>query len=211
MAVIHEDQRTVNFKIVYGGPPLGGKTTNVQYVHACLDPETRGDLISLSTAADRTLFFDFLAVDAPMPGGYTARFHLYTVPGQVIYNATYQLVLKQADGLVFVADSQMDRMVDNVQAWEILQANLKRNGQSLERIPLVFQYNKRDLPNVAPVEYLEFLLNSGPKRSPSFEASAAGGQNVLSTLNTVAQAVLNRFSAMMDVANKNREPQAAGV
>jgi len=199
MAVIHEDQRTVSFKIVYGGPPLGGKTTNVQHIHSCLDPETRGELVSLANTADRTLYFDFLAVEAAMPGGYKAKFNLYTVPGQVVYNATYQLVLKQADGLVFVADSQMDRMVDNLQAWEMLEKNLTNNGQSLDRIPLVLQYNKRDLPNVAPVEYMEYLLNSGTRRFYSFEAAAVHGHNVLSTLNTVSHAVLSRFNAAMQL------------
>lgn len=209
MAVIHEDQKTVSFKIVYGGPPLGGKTTNVQHVHSCLDPATRGELISLSTAADRTLFFDFLAVDASMPNGYKARFNLYTVPGQIIYNATYQLVLRQADGLVFVADSQMDRMVDNMQAWEVLQANLKRNGQSLDRIPLVLQYNKRDLPNVAPAEYMEYLLNSGQRRFYSYEAAASHGHNVLSTLNAISHQVLSRFAEKMASENQLSQPAAA--
>ncbi len=208
MAFIHEDKKTVNFKIVYCGPPLGGKTTNVQHIHSCLDPGTRGELVSLSTAADRTLFFDFLAVDASMPNGYRAKFHLYTVPGQFVYNATYQLVLRQADGLVFVADSQLDRMADNVQAWETLDANLNRNGQSLERIPMVLQYNKRDLPNAAPVEYLEYLLNQGSRRFYSFEAAASRGQNVLSTLNTISHEVLNRFAAAMEGAAPGRSAPA---
>lgn len=197
MAVIHEKNRTVSFKIVYGGPPLGGKTTNVRHIHSCLAPETRGELVSLNSTADRTIFFDFLAIETPLPNGYQAKFQLYTVPGQVLYNATYQLVLRQADGIVFVADSQMDRMIDNLQAWEILQSNLQRNDQSLERIPLVLQYNKRDLPNVAPVEYLEYLLNNGPQRFYSFEASAMHGHNVLSTLNTLSHLILERFNAML--------------
>ncbi|TLD70108.1 GTPase domain-containing protein [Phragmitibacter flavus] len=211
MAVIHEEQRTVSFKIVYGGPPLGGKTTNVQHIHSCLDPDTRSDLVSLASAADRTLFFDFLAIDAPMPNGYQAKFHLYTVPGQVLYNATYQLVLRQADGIVFVADSQMDRMVDNIQAWEILQTNLKRNGQSLDRIPLVLQYNKRDLPNVAPIEYMEYLLNSGERRFYSYEGAAAHGHNVLSTLNTISHSVLTRFNAMMEAERQNATVEAVSA
>jgi mutual gliding-motility protein MglA len=208
MAVIHEEDRTVSFKIVFCGAPLCGKTTNVQHIHSCLDPASRGQLISLSTAADRTLFFDFLAVEAAMPGGYKAKFHLYTVPGQVVYNATYQLVLKQADGLVFVADSQLDRMSDNVNAWAALEANLERNGQSLDRIPLVLQYNKRDLPNAAPVEYLEYLHNNGPRRFYSFEAAAGHGHNVLTTLNAVSHEVLNRFAAMMEGhSNESEAPQ----
>lgn len=194
MAVIHEDRRTVSFKIVYCGTPIGGKTTNIQHIHACLNPATRGELISLSTAADRTLFFDFLAVEAPLAGGYTAKFQLYTVPGQVLYNSTYQLVMQQADGLVFVADSQLDRMRDNVQAWQNFQANLRKNGQSLDHIPLVLQYNKRDLPNAAPVEYLEYLLNNGVRRFYSYESAASRGHNVLTTLNSISHEVLTRFA-----------------
>ncbi|RBP37304.1 hypothetical protein DES53_11442 [Roseimicrobium gellanilyticum] len=197
MAVIHEDRRTVSFKIVYCGTPIGGKTTNLQHIHKCLDPASRGELVSLSTAADRTLFFDFLAVEAPIMNGYTAKFQLYTVPGQVVYNATYQLVMRQADGLVFVADSQLDRMADNLKSWEIFHANLRGNEQSLDRIPLVLQYNKRDLPNAAPVEYLDYLLNNGQRRHYSFEANAARGHNVLSTLNAISHEVLTRFSQCM--------------
>lgn len=196
MAVIHKEQRTVTFKIVYCGTPLCGKTTNAAHIHACLDPSTRGDLISLSTSEDRTLFFDFLAVEAAMPDGYKAKFNLYTVPGQVMYNATYQLVLRQADGIVFVADSQLDRMVDNIQAWSNLEANLRLNDQSLDRIPLVLQYNKRDLPNAAPVEYMEYLLNSGPRRFYSFEAAAGCGHNVLTTLNAISHEVLGRYASL---------------
>jgi len=197
MAVIHADRRTVNFKIVYCGTPIGGKTTNLQHIHACLDPKSRGELVSLSTTADRTLFFDFLAVEAPILNGYTAKFQLYTVPGQAVYNATYQLVLQQADGLVFVADSQMDRMRENVQAWDNFRNNLRLNGQSLDELPLVIQYNKRDLPNAAPVEYLEYLINQGTLRCQSFEASAARGHNVLTTLNAISHEVLGRFMARM--------------
>lgn len=197
MAVIHEDRRTVSFKIVYCGTPIGGKTTNLQHIHSCLDPASRGELVSLSTAADRTLFFDFLAVEAPIMNGYTAKFQLFTVPGQVVYNATYQLVMRQADGLVFVADSQLDRMGENVQSWETFHANLRRNAQSLDRIPLVLQYNKRDLPNAAPVEYMEHLLNNGTRKHYSFEANAARGHNVLATLNAISHEVLTRFSQCM--------------
>lgn len=197
MAVIHADRRTVSFKIVYCGTPIGGKTTNLQHIHSCLDPKSRGELVSLSTTADRTLFFDFLAVEAPILNGYTAKFQLYTVPGQAVYNATYQLVLQQADGLVFVADSQMDRMRENVQAWDNFRNNLRLNGQSLDELPLVIQYNKRDLPNAAPVEYLEYLINQGTHRCQSYEASAARGHNVLTTLNAISHEVLGRFMSRM--------------
>ncbi len=195
MAAIFHDTRTVSFKIVYCGTPMGGKTTNLQHVHRCLDPGARSDLISVNTAADRTLFFDFLAVDAPSLNGYRTRFNLYTVPGQVIYNATYQLVLRQADGVVFVADSQMDRQRDNVQAWQNFEANLRLNGQSIEHMPIVLQHNKRDAANAAPIEYMEYLLNSGPRRYYSYEASASRGHNVLTTLNAVSHLVLHRFAS----------------
>ena len=162
MPVLNLEQKTVSFKIVYCGTPLSGKTANLQQIHAKLDPEGRSDLVSLSTARDRTLFFDFLSVESAALPGHKTAFHLYTVPGQVTYNATLQLVLRQADGIVFVADSQMDRQRDNIQAFQALDANLRLNGSSLDRLPLVLQYNKRDLPNAAPVEYLEFLLNNRP-------------------------------------------------
>ncbi|SKA81540.1 hypothetical protein SAMN02745166_00774 [Prosthecobacter debontii] len=193
MPSIHPDQKTVNFKIVYCGTPLSGKTANLHQIHAKLDPQGRSDLVSLSTAQDRTLFFDFLSVESAAIPGYKTSFHLYTVPGQVTYNATLQLVLRQADGVVFVADSQLDRQRDNVLAFQALEANLRLNGSSLDRLPLVLQYNKRDLPNAAPVEYLEFLLNNRPVPWLSFEADARGGRNILATLNAISQAVLAQF------------------
>jgi signal recognition particle receptor subunit beta len=191
-SIQHED-RTVSFKIVYCGTPLCGKTTNIQQIHAKLDPRGRSDLVSLSTAQDRTLFFDFLSVEADAIPGYKTTFHLYTVPGQVTYNATLQLVLRQADAVVFVIDSQMDRQRDNLQAFQSLEANLRLNDSSIERLPVVLQYNKRDLPNAAPVEYLEYLFNNRPVPLLSFEADARGGRNVLATLNAVSQAVLHQF------------------
>lgn len=214
MAAIHKAERTVSFKIVYCGSPLCGKTSNVQYVHSCLQPATRGDLISLSTAADRTLFFDFLAVEAAVIHGYQTRFHLYTVPGQVTYRASFQMVLKQADGIVFVADSQIDRQRENLDAFAALEANLRLNGQSIDRIPLVLQYNKRDLPNVASVEYMEHVLNNRPNRFLSFEASATQGTNVLTTLNAVSQTILHRFRKLIEQRAQSADenaPTAAGV
>lgn len=193
MPVLNLEQKTVSFKIVYCGTPLSGKTANLQQIHAKLDPQGRSDLVSLSTARDRTLFFDFLSVESAALPGHKTAFHLYTVPGQVTYNATLQLVLRQADGIVFVADSQMDRQRDNIQAFQALDANLRLNGSALDRLPLVLQYNKRDLPNAAPVEYLEFLLNNRPQPWLSFEAEARAGRNVLATLNAISQSVLTRF------------------
>lgn len=193
MPSIHHEDRTVSFKIVYCGTPLCGKTTNIQQIHAKLDPRGRSDLVSLSTAQDRTLFFDFLSVEADAIPGYKTTFHLYTVPGQVTYNATLQLVLRQADAVVFVIDSQMDRQRDNLQAFQSLEANLRLNDSSVDRLPIVLQYNKRDLPNAAPVEYLEYLFNNRPVPLLSFEADARGGRNVLATLNAVSHAVLHQF------------------
>lgn len=193
MPAILAQERIIRFKIVYCGTPLCGKTESLKQIHAKLDPSGRGDLLSLSTRKDRTVFFDFLSIDSEALPGYRTSFQLYTVPGQVTYNATLQLVLQQADGVVFVADSQLDRQRDNVDAFQNLEANLRLNGQSAEEVPIVLQYNKRDLSNAAPVEYLEFLLNNGPTRRLSFEASAATGQNILATLQAVCQLALERF------------------
>ena len=193
MPSINHDDHTVSFKIVYCGTPLSGKTTNLQQIHAKLDPKGCSDLLSLSNAQDRTLFFDFLAIEADALPRYKTTFHLYTVPGQITYNATLQLVLRQADGVVFVADSQMDRQRDNLQSLQSLEANLRMNGSSLDRLPIVLQYNKRDLPNAAPVEYLEYLFNNRPVPFLSFESDARTGRNVLATLNAISQAVLNQF------------------
>lgn len=206
MAVINHDTREVAFKLVYCGTPLGGKTTNLQYIHSRIDRHQRGDLISLATPADRTLFFDFLPVHTVVINGFRTRFLLYTVPGQVRYNATRQMVLKGADGIVFVADSQLDRMEDNVTAWNGMEQNLADNGQSLDRLPAVMQYNKRDLPGIAPVSYLEYLLNNRVRRLPAFEASAATGYNVFHTLNALAQEVLRRFH---DVSARAAAPAGA--
>jgi mutual gliding-motility protein MglA len=210
MASIRHDEKLVTFKIVYCGTPLCGKTTNLRLIHEKLDPSGRTDLVSMSTAADRTLFFDFLSVEAAAIPGYRTSFHLYTVPGQITYNATLQLVLRQADGVVFVADSQMDRQRDNIQAFQNLDANLRLNGSSLETLPIVLQYNKRDLPNAAPVEYMEFLLNNRPERFLSFEAEAQNGRNVLATLNAISQNVLARFQSQVN-ALQNPAPDRLGT
>jgi len=197
MAVINHDTREVSFKLVYCGTPMGGKTTNLSFIHSRLGADHRGDLVALAAANDRTLFFDFLPVHTMVINGYHTKFMLYTVPGQITYNATMQMVLKQADGVVFVADSQMDRQRDNLQSWQNLEANLRLNGSSIERLPVVLQYNKRDVPNAAPVEYLEFLLNNRPNRYISFEAEASRGRNVLASLNAVSQQVLTQFHEQM--------------
>lgn len=197
MPAIRPDEKSISFKIVYCGTPLSGKTTNLRCIHSRLDPVGRGDLVAVSTSRDRTLFFDFLALETAAIPGYKITFNLYTVPGQIVYNTTMQLVLKQADGVVFVADSQLDRQRDNLQAMQNLEANLRLNGRSIDSIPLVLQYNKRDLPNLAPVEYMEFLLNQRSLRSHSFPADASTGRNVLNTLNAISSQVLERFQSQL--------------
>ena len=196
MALINHETKEVTFKIVYCGTPLGGKTTNLTHIHTKVDEQQRGDLVSLATSTDRTLFFDFLPVHATEISGYQTRFQLYTVPGQVHYNATRQLVLHRADGLVFVADSTPDRLEANYHSFHAMIQNVRNNGADPARLPITLQYNKRDTPGATPTSELERYLNNGAvggTRLPAFEAIATGGQNVLATLNSVTQEVLRRF------------------
>jgi mutual gliding-motility protein MglA len=190
MSIINYAARVINFKVVYYGPGLAGKTANLQNIHQCLPDGNKGKMISLATGDDRTLFFDFLPVSALGVRGFTTRFQLYTVPGQTHYNMTRKLVLRGVDGVVFVADSQWDRLRDNVESYRNLDENLKEYGLNLATIPLVMQYNKRDLDRIAPMDYMEFLLNRGERRVPSFEAVAVDGTGVFDTLNTVSRLVL---------------------
>src|SRR4026207_396157 len=159
--MINYASREINCKIVYYGPGLGGKTTNLEHVYGKVKPDTRGKLISLATETERTLFFDFLPVDLGTIRGFKTRFHLYTVPGQVYYNASRKLILKGVDGIVFVADSQIERMEANVESMQNLYDNMAEYGYDLTKIPFVVQYNKRDLPNAAPIEELQENLNPG--------------------------------------------------
>ncbi len=161
MSMINYASREINCKIVYYGPGLGGKTTNLEYVYGKVSPSTRGKLISLATETERTLFFDFLPVDLGTIRGFRTRFHLYTVPGQVYYNASRKLILKGVDGVVFVADSQTDRAEANVESMQNLYDNMAAYGYDLTRMPFIVQYNKRDLPNAAPIEELQEMLNPG--------------------------------------------------
>lgn len=161
MSMINYASREINCKIVYYGPGLGGKTTNLEHVYRKVSPETRGKLISLATESERTLFFDFLPVDLGTIRGFKTRFHLYTVPGQVYYNASRKLILKGVDGIVFVADSQMERMEANQESMQNLYDNMTEYGYDLTRMPFVVQYNKRDLPNAAPLAELQDALNPG--------------------------------------------------
>jgi signal recognition particle receptor subunit beta len=199
MSIINYASREIQFKIVYYGPALCGKTTNLAYIHQRISPQNRGDLVSLATAADRTLFFDFLPLNAVVIKGFVTKFQLYTVPGQVIYNATRQLVLRSVDGVVFVADSQWEKMEENVESFKNLADNLARQNVAIDDMPCVLQYNKRDLPNVAPLNYMEYVLNNRQKRLQSFESVSSTGQNVFATLNAVSQILLHKFNKQNDV------------
>jgi mutual gliding-motility protein MglA len=173
MSMINYASREINCKIVFYGPGLGGKTTNLEHVYSKVQPDTRGKLISLATETERTLFFDFLPVDLGTIRGFKTRFHLYTVPGQVYYNASRKLILKGVDGIVFVADSQVERMEANQEAMQNLYDNMSEYGYDLTRMPFVIQYNKRDLPNAAPVRELQAALN------PGWEVQDAAKQRVM--------------------------------
>jgi signal recognition particle receptor subunit beta len=161
MSMINYASREINCKIVFYGPGLGGKTTNLEHVYSKVQPDTRGKLISLATETERTLFFDFLPVDLGTIRGFKTRFHLYTVPGQVYYNASRKLILKGVDGIVFVADSQTERMEANMEAMQNLYDNMAEYSYDLTKMPFVVQYNKRDLPNAAPIRELQAALNPG--------------------------------------------------
>jgi signal recognition particle receptor subunit beta len=188
MTFINYASREINCKIVYYGPGLCGKTTNLQYIFDKTNPAAKGKLISLATETDRTLFFDFLPLELGTVRGFKTRFHLYTVPGQVFYDASRKLILKGVDGVIFVADSQVERMDANVEAIENLDTNLRTQGYDLSAIPYVLQLNKRDLPNVASVAEMKQLLTK--KNEPIFEAVAAKGPGVFETLKGVAKLVL---------------------
>ncbi len=188
MSFINYSSREINCKIVYYGPGLCGKTTNLQYIYRRTNPEQKGKLISLATETERTLFFDFLPLALGDIRGFRIRFHLYTVPGQVFYAASRKLILKGVDGVVFVADSQIERMDANMESLEDLKINLAEQGYELERLPFTIQYNKRDLPNVAPLQEMNRALN--PNGVPWHEAVAIKGTGVFETLKSVAKQVL---------------------
>ncbi|MEX0907501.1 MAG: GTPase domain-containing protein [Gemmatimonadota bacterium] len=192
MSMINYASREINCKLVYYGPGLGGKTTNLEYVYNKVNPETRGKLISLATEQERTLFFDFLPVDLGSIRGFKTRFHLYTVPGQVYYNASRRLILKGVDGLVFVADSQAERMDANIAALENLYENLADYGYDASQLPIVLQWNKRDLPSAVPVDELRRQLN--PMGLHEHEAVAVSGVGVFDTLKAVSKLVLKSLS-----------------
>ena len=220
MSMINYASREINCKLVYYGPGLGGKTTNLEFVYNKVAPTARGKMISLATETERTLFFDFLPVDLGTIRGFKVKFHLYTVPGQVYYNASRKLILKGVDGVVFVADSQIERMDANLEAMQNLYENMSQHGYDVTRIPFAVQYNKRDLPNAAPVAELQAALNPGwpleevtrqratpdpdheseflvwqqdgqwLERAPYFEAVAVTGEGVFDTLKAISKSVV---------------------
>jgi mutual gliding-motility protein MglA len=191
MSFINYSSREINCKLVYYGPGLGGKTTNLQFIYARTSPEAKGKMISLATETERTLFFDFLPLSLGEIRGFKTRFHLYTVPGQVFYDASRKLILKGVDGVIFVADSQNERMEANSESLENLRSNLSEQGYNLDKLPYIIQYNKRDLPNAAPLDELRQLLN--PTHVPEFEACATTGIGVFETLKAIAKAVLTEL------------------
>ena len=196
MAIINQATKELQVKIVYYGPAKCGKTTNLEQVHANIQtnkPEEKGKMVSLATSSDRTLFFDFFPLEAMAITGFKTKFQLYTVPGQVIYNTTRQLVLRGVDGIVFVADSQYDKMAENVESFANLEENLKTLKLNIADIPYVLQYNKRDMPNPAPVSYMDYLLNNREVQVPSFEATASKSEGVFETLNMITRLLLHKF------------------
>jgi hypothetical protein len=224
MSMINYASREINCKLVYYGPGLGGKTTNLEYIYNKVAPNSRGKMISLATETERTLFFDFLPVDLGTIRGFKVKFHLYTVPGQVYYNASRKLILKGVDGVVFVADSQVDRMEANIEAMQNLYDNMTQHGYDLAKLPFVIQYNKRDLPNAAPLTELQGALNPGwpvedparqrltpdpnnpgenlveaidgqwIERAAAYEACALSGDGVFDTLKAISKAVVKTLS-----------------
>jgi signal recognition particle receptor subunit beta len=191
MTFINYAAREINCKIVYYGPGLCGKTTNLQWIYDKTNPQAKGKLISLATETDRTLFFDFLPLDLGTVRGFKTRFHLYTVPGQVFYDASRKLILKGVDGVVFVADSQEARMEANGESLQNLDKNLKEQGYELKTVPYVLQFNKRDLPTALPADEMYRQLNF--KAEPTFEAVAMNGTGVFDTLKAVAKLVLTEL------------------
>ena len=192
MSLVNYSTREITSKIVYYGPGRSGKTTNLQYIHGQVPEDRRGRMVSLATETDRTLFFDFLPLDLGTISGFQTRFQLYTVPGQVYYDATRKLVLQGADGVVFVADSQRQQRDENVESFRNLQVNLLEQGVDPRQIPIVLQYNKRDLPDVMTVDELDDLLNY--RDLPRYEARALAGSGVFDTLRGISEQVLRRLS-----------------
>lgn len=193
MSTINFAAREINFKIVYYGPGMSGKTTNLKWVFGQIPETRRGDMVSLATEDERTLFFDFLPVDLGEVKGFKTRFHLYTVPGQVFYNASRKLILRGVDGIVFVADSAPNRLRANAESFRNLRENLAEYGLTMDEVPIVLQANKRDLPDALPVEMVQMVIDPDKKYS-MFEAVASSGVGVFETLKAVSRLVLSRVA-----------------
>ncbi|PIT99595.1 MAG: gliding-motility protein MglA [Bdellovibrionales bacterium CG10_big_fil_rev_8_21_14_0_10_45_34] len=189
MSVVNYNAKEIHCKIVYYGPSLGGKTTNVQWIYQKTNPDKKSEMRFLPTENERTLFFDFLPLEIGKVQDFTTRFHLYSVPGQIVYDSSRKLVMKGLDGVIFVADSQRERMDENVEALKNLETNLKQQGYDIHQIPLVFQYNKRDLPNALPISELRSKLNRF--NAPELEAVASEGSGVFDTLKIISKKILN--------------------
>ncbi len=207
MVSINYAFKEISCKIVYYGPGLSGKTTNLQYVHKKIPPNTKGELISLATDADRTLFFDFLPLNIGDVHGFSTKFQLYTVPGQVFYNATRKLVLRGVDGLVFVADYQRSKMEENIESLKNLEENLKEYGYNPTKLPMVFQYNKKDLQDIASLKEMERELN--PQGFPFFESVATRGEGVFDTLKCITRLVLQKTKGKPEMikSDKSSSPE----
>ncbi len=193
MSLVNYTTKEINLKIVYYGPGLGGKTTNLKFIYSKVGEKTKGKLLTLATELDRTLFFDFLPFDVGEIKGFRLRLHLYTVPGQVFYNASRRIILRGADGVIFVADSQKERREDNIDSFKNLADNLTHFNKNLDDIPYVLQYNKRDLPNIMSVDEMQSILNPENK-IPYFEAVAIKGIGVFETLKKLVAMVINTIS-----------------
>lgn len=191
MALINVAAREIHCKLVYYGPGLSGKTTNLKYIYSTVPGQARGDLLSIDTETERTLFFDFLPLDLGRVHGYQVRFHIYTVPGQVLYERTRVAVLNGSDGVVFVADSQRSKLAENVRSLQELARNLTQQGKRFLEFPMVMQYNKRDLPDVLPLDVMEKYLNS--MHVPAYEAAAASGVGVFDTLRSISKMVISKL------------------
>lgn len=189
MAFFNHNSKEIHCKIVYYGPSLGGKTTNVQWVYQKTANDQKSKLIALNTENERTLFFDFLPLFVGDVMGYTTKFHLYTVPGQVVYDASRKLILKGLDGIIFVADSQAERLEENIESMNNLETNLKQQGYDIKQVPVIIQYNKRDLKNVTPIHDLRRILNR--YNWPEFEAVATQGTGVFESLKTLSKSIVN--------------------
>lgn len=194
---IDTKKKEINVKIVYYGPALSGKTTNLKVIYAKLNPKFRGDLVTVDTKGERTLYFDFLPIEITLPGGFKVKFHVYTVPGQVFYKASRKLVLKGADGIVFVADSSPERRESNIQIMQELIETLEEQGISLNSIPLVIQYNKRDIPNAMSIEIMNADINH--LNSPYFEAIASQEKGVFETLDAIVKLVIKKLTTKTPV------------